>query len=218
MTSRPQTGHSLCRPSDQPRIFYHTIRKGTPLLSPTTCIDLERRSLSVPLGIGLVGILCLYLASLHLAEHTQPACDAQYYCVMIDSEPLRLTPSPPSKPCHNCRRKRLRCDRSIPGCRKCDSKGEKCLGYGNLFRWTNAVAVRGNLADRIPQGRILSPTRDVVIPCDNLTRRRQKPVMEFQCLHLPLTDPLLVDLGPRNRVYIGHCESHQSEHLLQQAA
>lgn len=55
---------------------------------------------------------------------------------------------PPTKPCHNCRRQRLRCDRSYPHCNKCITAGKECLGYGKLFRWTGAVASRGKLAGR----------------------------------------------------------------------
>ncbi len=54
----------------------------------------------------------------------------------------------PTKPCHNCRRQRLRCDRSYPHCNKCTNAGKACLGYGKLFRWTGAVASRGKLAGR----------------------------------------------------------------------
>ncbi|KAM3454783.1 hypothetical protein MY3296_002761 [Beauveria thailandica] len=54
----------------------------------------------------------------------------------------------PAKPCHNCRRQRLRCDRSYPHCNKCINAGKECLGYGKLFRWTGAVASRGKLAGR----------------------------------------------------------------------
>jgi hypothetical protein len=54
----------------------------------------------------------------------------------------------PTKPCHNCRRQRLRCDRSYPHCNKCINAGKECLGYGKLFRWTGAVASRGKLAGR----------------------------------------------------------------------
>ncbi|KAM5346390.1 hypothetical protein ACJ41O_009395 [Fusarium nematophilum] len=50
------------------------------------------------------------------------------------------------KPCHNCRRRRLRCDRLVPHCAKCEAKGVECLGYGQLFHWTGAVASRGRLA------------------------------------------------------------------------
>lgn len=56
--------------------------------------------------------------------------------------------NPPTKPCHNCRRQRLRCDRSYPHCNKCVNTGKECLGYGKLFRWTGSVASRGKLAGR----------------------------------------------------------------------
>ncbi|EFY96137.2 Zn(2)-Cys(6) zinc finger domain protein [Metarhizium robertsii] len=56
--------------------------------------------------------------------------------------------NPPTKPCHNCRRQRLRCDQSYPHCNKCTAAGKECLGYGKLFRWTGAVASRGKLAGR----------------------------------------------------------------------
>lgn len=41
-----------------------------------------------------------------------------------------------NNPCHNCRRRRLRCDRSRPSCNKCSSSGRECLGYDKLFVWT----------------------------------------------------------------------------------
>lgn len=49
-----------------------------------------------------------------------------------------------SKPCHNCRRRRLRCDRSWPSCHKCAVSGQECLGYGQLFVWTQAIDSSGN--------------------------------------------------------------------------
>ena len=55
-------------------------------------------------------------------------------------------PDVASKACHNCRRRRLRCDRSYPGCGKCASRGIECLGYGQFFQWTGSVASRGKLA------------------------------------------------------------------------
>ncbi|KAL6857784.1 hypothetical protein ACO1O0_005227 [Amphichorda felina] len=56
--------------------------------------------------------------------------------------------STPTKRCHNCRRQRLRCDRSYPHCNKCLLAGKECLGYGQLFRWTGAIASRGKLAGK----------------------------------------------------------------------
>ncbi|KAG6116958.1 hypothetical protein E4U13_001476 [Claviceps humidiphila] len=56
--------------------------------------------------------------------------------------------NPPTKACHNCRKQRLRCDRSYPQCNKCVNSGRVCLGYGKLLRWTGAVATRGKYAGR----------------------------------------------------------------------
>lgn len=65
-------------------------------------------------------------------------------------------PSSNSKPCHNCRRRRLRCDRSWPTCHKCAVSGQECLGYGKVFVWTQAIDAQGNLkpspARRTPLG------------------------------------------------------------------
>ncbi|KAK0647190.1 fungal-specific transcription factor domain-containing protein [Cercophora newfieldiana] len=57
--------------------------------------------------------------------------------------------NPTAKGCHNCRRRRLRCDRSVPTCLKCSANGDECLGYGTLLRWTNVPAVKGKLASQL---------------------------------------------------------------------
>lgn len=57
-----------------------------------------------------------------------------------------LSNSAPAKhACHNCRRKRWKCDRSLPSCRKCQSSNSECLGYGKLFIWNRGVASRGKM-------------------------------------------------------------------------
>ncbi|KLU85685.1 acriflavine sensitivity control protein acr-2 [Magnaporthiopsis poae ATCC 64411] len=48
--------------------------------------------------------------------------------------------------CHNCRRRRLVCDRTLPTCRKCALLGQECLGFGKLILFTGAVATRGRHA------------------------------------------------------------------------
>lgn len=62
-----------------------------------------------------------------------------------------LTITPLAKACHNCRRNRSRCRRSLPQCHNCSSQGDQCLGYGKLLRWTNAVVVRGDFAEQVGQ-------------------------------------------------------------------
>ncbi|TLD19047.1 hypothetical protein PspLS_09857 [Pyricularia sp. CBS 133598] len=59
---------------------------------------------------------------------------------------MNRQPQQAPQKCHNCRRRRLRCDRAIPACQKCADYGQECLGYGNLFRWVGAVASRGKRA------------------------------------------------------------------------
>jgi hypothetical protein len=54
------------------------------------------------------------------------------------------------KPCHNCRRRRLRCDRSWPTCHKCAVSGQECLGYGKVFVWTQGIDSNGNLRPSPP--------------------------------------------------------------------
>jgi hypothetical protein len=39
-------------------------------------------------------------------------------------------PRPSEPQCHNCRRRRIRCDSTLPSCRKCTRKGLDCPGYG----------------------------------------------------------------------------------------
>ncbi|RCI13349.1 hypothetical protein L249_0795 [Ophiocordyceps polyrhachis-furcata BCC 54312] len=112
-----------------------------------------------------------------------------------------------AKACHNCRRRRLRCDRSYPHCNKCIGSGKECLGYGKLFRWIGAVASRGKLA-----GRTSSAPLDPASPSEEqdqdqeqgqqqqlVVRRPQLPVPR------PLIDPLYQDLGVGERRYLAYC-------------
>lgn len=50
------------------------------------------------------------------------------------------------KDCPKCRSRRIQCDRTLPECRKCGSRGLKCPGYGIILRWGQGVASRGRLA------------------------------------------------------------------------
>ncbi|KAF5670557.1 acriflavine sensitivity control ACR-2 [Fusarium heterosporum] len=73
----------------------------------------------------------------------------------------KKVPSGPvaDKPCHNCRRRRLRCDRLLPHCAKCEAKGVECLGYSQIFQWTGAVASRGRLAGQQSSAALYTPAR-----------------------------------------------------------
>ncbi|KAK4460434.1 acriflavine sensitivity control protein acr-2 [Cladorrhinum samala] len=99
--------------------------------------------------------------------------------------PKASSPFPPaqSKACHNCRRRRLRCDRSYPTCHKCSINGEECLGYGKVLRWANAPAVRGKLACK-----------------SSIHNESQVATIQHS-----LIDPLLNRLDQKSRGYMHHC-------------
>ncbi|PWY94989.1 hypothetical protein BO94DRAFT_542273 [Aspergillus sclerotioniger CBS 115572] len=52
------------------------------------------------------------------------------------------------KDCPKCRTRRINCDRAVPACRKCISRGFSCPGYGLILKWNQGVASRGRLAGR----------------------------------------------------------------------
>ncbi|KUI54485.1 Acriflavine sensitivity control protein acr-2 [Cytospora mali] len=118
----------------------------------------------------------------------------------------------PTKACHNCRRNRLRCDRSLPQCQKCSSKGDQCQGYGRLLRWANAAAVKGKLAEQVGQ-RPHAPLmeRQTWNNSDHHNLRLQSGEnsksdagVTVYPVKSALVDPLLKDLSPQRRLYISH--------------
>lgn len=132
---------------------------------------------------------------------------------VFDSTRASLNLNPPTKPCHNCRRRRWRCDRSLPGCEKCHKKGDICLGYGKLFRWAGvgAVTVRGSIHGPGPQHR---STTNGIGKWDSASTTSAEVAVRsmgdspvLSPVQFSLVDPLLQDLAPRNRHYISHCES-----------
>jgi hypothetical protein len=47
--------------------------------------------------------------------------------------------------CRVCNRRRVKCDRRVPGCCKCEKRGLECSGYELILKWDQGVASRGNL-------------------------------------------------------------------------
>ena len=106
--------------------------------------------------------------------------------------------------CHNCRRQRLKCDRSSPQCLKCLKRGQECLGYQRLLRWTQGATNRGKVTGvkshdvarpHLPQSAIA------------LVRQHHSP-RSMATLSPPmiLTDPLIQDLDHASRKYLIYCE------------
>ncbi|KAL5360171.1 fungal-specific transcription factor domain-containing protein [Aspergillus floccosus] len=67
---------------------------------------------------------------------------------------VRIDKLPPdrataSKDCHSCYRRRIKCDRSLPKCRKCTIRGLQCPGFDLIrLKWDQGVASRGSFAGR----------------------------------------------------------------------
>lgn len=108
----------------------------------------------------------------------------------------------PTKACHNCRRRRRRCDRSQPYCHRCSRDGEECLGYGRVLRWVNSpIASHGpgrpsSVKHRSPGDK--DETTGVPMGWSgNLDRAI--------LIRPSLVDPLLNDLNCNSRYYIHHC-------------
>ncbi|KAF4433775.1 Zn(2)-Cys(6) zinc finger domain [Fusarium acutatum] len=53
-----------------------------------------------------------------------------------------------SQNCKTCVRRRIKCDRTVPSCLKCCSRGLDCPGYGLRLRWDQGVASRGKLTGK----------------------------------------------------------------------
>ncbi|KAI8958429.1 fungal-specific transcription factor domain-containing protein [Daldinia sp. FL1419] len=128
-----------------------------------------------------------------------------------------------SKACHNCRSRRLRCDRSVPECHKCTSTGQECLGYGKLYKWVDN--------NKTPTGRISSSAKPSV--CSTPKSRehprfqQDSPVYEDKCLGFPkhtkvrpwspgftLLDPLFQDLNLSSRHYLNYYTTRFCQDLI----
>lgn len=116
------------------------------------------------------------------------------------------------KACHNCRRRRLKCDRSLPQCLKCTNTGQECLGYQRLFRWDQGIASRGKMAgmtfekltkDRARHGKSRPQSSAPASLSSQQFARENTEVSPLRSL----TDPLVQSLNHASRKYLFYCES-----------
>ncbi|KAK8109910.1 hypothetical protein PG999_008047 [Apiospora kogelbergensis] len=105
--------------------------------------------------------------------------------------------------CHNCRRNRKRCDRSVPTCNKCSSTGQDCLGYGKLLRWAGGAAARGRLAGNKAYTLSGENKQNAIV---TFRPQRTKPLQSEGDSILGITpslrDPLFQDLDNPTRKYL----------------
>ncbi|OTA65991.1 hypothetical protein K449DRAFT_431453 [Hypoxylon sp. EC38] len=125
------------------------------------------------------------------------------------------------KACHNCRTRRLRCDRSIPECHKCTITGQKCLGYGKLYKWVEKATPR----DRDGGKPFASSAPKAQRPLESQSRLDTKTYAESNQLsqnvelwsHTPnfsLLDPLFQDLGLSSRYYLNYYAARFCQDLV----
>lgn len=127
--------------------------------------------------------------------------------------------TPPMKKCWPCRRRRLKCDGTVPRCVKCRDNGVECT-YTKPLTWVNGVASRG---------RMMGCTFDEVYAArdDSSTQRSlvQRPVntLGHPLLSNPpgvisaaggpagvsraLTDPIFQDMGYNARFLVHYCKT-----------
>lgn len=122
--------------------------------------------------------------------------------------------------CHNCRKGRRKCDRTLPGCSKCMQRGQDCLGYGQLLRWqqpstsSTASSEHSEHSSR-SSSEAWSPEQKAIdwdVQHDIPQRTLHKP-RDLVLLNT-LTDPLLQDLGPVARGYLFYFASHVCKDLV----
>jgi hypothetical protein len=81
-----------------------------------------------------------------------------------------------STDCRICNRRRIRCDRRLPTCGKCEKRGLTCSGYGIILKWDQGVASRGNL-----KGKSLPVKKtDTVLPLSYLVERPNTPEVQIR--------------------------------------
>ncbi|OTB00789.1 hypothetical protein M426DRAFT_231931 [Hypoxylon sp. CI-4A] len=128
------------------------------------------------------------------------------------------------KACHNCRTRRLRCDRSVPGCYKCASAGRECLGYGKLYKWVDNSKPRNQIRkncsvsptrktedDVSPKLENAIPSRLPLIPYDGAGGGTE--LLTFTPNFSPL-DPLVQDLDQSSRYYLNYFAARFSQDLV----
>ncbi|KAI0121954.1 fungal-specific transcription factor domain-containing protein [Daldinia grandis] len=122
------------------------------------------------------------------------------------------------KACHNCRSRRLRCDRSVPVCHKCSSTGQECLGYRKLYKWVGNKTPGDRISTK-PSVYSTSKSRE------HVKSQPDSSVYDEQCVIIPqntrplspnftLLDPLFQDLNTSSRHYLNYYTTRFCQDLI----
>jgi hypothetical protein len=125
----------------------------------------------------------------------------------------------PTGPCHTCRRRRVKCDLSVPQCLKCVRTGRECLGYQEkLFTWNYGIASRGKMMGKTYSSEPVPAHRKIDRHLGTLWTPSEISALER--LHLPsptrrfLTDPHLQGLDKPSQYYIYYCKCNRVSSLF----
>ena len=127
--------------------------------------------------------------------------------------------APPMKKCWPCRRRRLKCDGTVPRCVKCQDNGVECT-YTKPLTWVNGVASRGRMMgctfdevyaarDDPSRQRSLtrrpanSPDHRVLSNVPGLISAADRPAEVSRAL----TDPIFQDMGYNERFLVDYCKA-----------
>ncbi|KAH8588876.1 fungal-specific transcription factor domain-containing protein [Bisporella sp. PMI_857] len=138
------------------------------------------------------------------------------------------TDNSPKKPCHTCRRRRVKCDLHTPQCQKCAAAGLKCLGYGKLILWVQGVASRGKMMGKSLNATSSKPADSQAAQLTALSPRVLNGAFDnipgyildvetsFNENILPYTllDPWLQQLDPGARYYMTHFLTNVTNDLV----
>lgn len=126
--------------------------------------------------------------------------------------------APQMKKCWPCRRRRLKCDGTVPRCVKCRDNGVECT-YTKPLTWVNGVASRGRMMgctfDEVYAGRDDSSGQgSLALRPPYAPDRRLLPNtagdISGACRSAPvsraLTDPIFQDLGYNERFLVDYCK------------
>ncbi|VUC27033.1 unnamed protein product [Clonostachys rosea] len=91
---------------------------------------------------------------------------------------LEIPPNLSQKPCANCRRRKIACDRHLPACKTCSRRKQQCEGYSETLSWPGSNDRRRALKADIPAGNVAQPLfflntsiRDVAVYYGSLVTR-----------------------------------------------
>ncbi|KAI9930553.1 hypothetical protein ASPWEDRAFT_27073 [Aspergillus wentii DTO 134E9] len=108
------------------------------------------------------------------------------------------------KDCPRCQRRRIKCDRGLPGCKKCAKRSLECPGYGLRYKWVQGVASRGKLQGKsIPVRNETTPTAVATLADSHILPSLSNPMLaEAQTPHVSRLIPYFQERVARRLAWV----------------